>query len=86
MLIEDGVSNMLKTDNQRPENSPGAEVDSDDSGVPASERGKGENMPWDKRHPSWVFGLVAGTFIMMMIIALLCMIAYLGVEMPTPWP
>lgn len=63
---------------QTPNRSIEAQTENDDSGVPISERGKGENMLWDKRHPTWVFSLVAGTFFVMLIVALLGMIAYMG--------
>lgn len=61
-------------------------VESDDSGVPFSERGKGENMPMDKRHPSWVFGIVGLTFFLLLIAVVLGLVAYLNIELPRPWP
>lgn len=39
--------------------------------VPESERGKEEQMPLERRKPSAVFGLVAGSYMTILLVALL---------------
>lgn len=73
---------MLAAKNQNPTIRP---ADGDDgSGVPLSERGKGEAMPMDKRHPSWVLAIVALTFVGLLVAAVLVIMTYLNVTAPTP--
>lgn len=69
---------MLETNSRKTVHSESGEIEDENLGVPISERGKGENMLWDKRHPSWVFSLVAGTFIATLMVTLLGMIAYMA--------
>jgi hypothetical protein len=76
---------MPETKHQNSPNLPvNAADDSDDSGVPFSERGKGENMPMDKRHASWVFAIVGLTFFLLLIVVVVGLIAYLNIELPGP--
>jgi len=77
---------MLAAKNQNSADRPVRAVDddNDDSGVPLSERGKGEAMPMDKRHPSWVFAIVVLTFFLFLIAAVLVIMTYLNVTTPTP--
>jgi len=81
--IRNGSTNMLASENTKPASLERAQQDETDesydrdlSGVPVSERGKGENMLWDKRHPSWVLALVGGTFFLILLVALLVMMIY----------
>ncbi|MEO8270599.1 MAG: hypothetical protein ABI557_12825 [Aureliella sp.] len=77
---------MVAAKNQDPTQRPVslADDDSDDSGVPLSERGKGEAMPMDKRHPSWVFAIVGLTFFLLLLATILIMLASVNVTPPTP--
>lgn len=76
---------MLAAENQDSAGRPTrAEDNDDDSGVPLSERGKGEAMPMDKRHPMWVFAIVVLTFFLFLIAAVLVIMTYLNVTTPTP--
>lgn len=52
--------------------------DRDDSGVPLSERGKGESMPMDKRYPIVVYGIVVLTYFLILIAVILGMMAFMG--------
>jgi len=38
--------------------------------VPPSERDKAEQMPMDRRAPTGVFGLVAGSYLLILLVAL----------------
>jgi hypothetical protein len=41
-----------------------------ESQVPPSERDKAEQMPMERRAPTGVFGLVAGSYLLILIVAL----------------
>jgi len=47
-----------------------AAKDQSDENVPASERGKGENMPVDRRMQSSVFGLVVLSYFVVLLLML----------------
>jgi len=46
------------------------ETKKSDEDVPLSERGKGENMPMERRWPSAVFGLVGLSYLIVLILLL----------------
>ncbi len=76
---------MLSTKNQNPTNlSTAADEVDDGSGVPLSERGKGESMTMEKRHPIWVLAIIGLTFIGLLVAAVLVIMTYLNVTAPTP--
>ncbi|MCA9157431.1 MAG: hypothetical protein KDA72_03845 [Planctomycetales bacterium] len=76
---------MLAAENHDSAGRPVRGVDNDeDSGVPLSERGKGEAMPMDKRHPIWVFAIVGLTFFLLLLAAVLVIMTYLNVTSSTP--
>ena len=47
-----------------------------DSGVPASERGKEEQMSLDRRQPSSAFAIVAATYFIILILIMLAAAFY----------
>lgn len=75
---------MLAAKNRHSANRPVSVADDDDSGVPLSERGKGEAMPMDKRHPSWVLAIIGLTFVGLLAAAALVIMTYLNITSPTP--